>query len=165
MMRRIALCTLLALAPKLAAQRLTPAPGTPDARAREEILKTARDDWRRDVVHVGKWLTAAGAAAFTVLAANEHQHSRHEWNSLLAICHSSDNACALGPDGRYLRADAESLYQASRAFDRRANRWLLGAQASLITTAALFIVDLHPGSGPDNIPYPAKLDVGMRLPL
>jgi len=59
----------------------------------------------------------------------------------------AQDACALGQDGRYLRSDAEQLYQRSRAFDRRANRWLLGAQAGLLATTALFIIDLHPGKG------------------
>ena len=81
-----------------------------------------------------------------------------------AICRSTQDACALGPDGRYLRSDAELLYQRSRTFDRRANRWLLGAQASLLATTALFIIDLHPGAGPENIPF-APLQVGMRVPF
>src|ERR1041385_4887972 len=69
-------------------------------------------------------------------------------------------AAGSGAGGRYLRADAESLYQSSRTYDRRANRWRLGAQASLIATAALFIIDLHPGEGPDNIPF-APVRVGL----
>lgn len=113
----------------------------------------ADDFFRRDVPHYGKWLTAAGTAAFTVLAAAEHRQSRREWNALLDICRSDDQACELGPDGRYLRSDAEQRYQRSRFFDKRANRWLLGAQGSLLLTTALFIIDLHPGEGPDNIPF------------
>jgi hypothetical protein len=115
-------------------------------------------------VHHGKWLTAAGSAVLTVFAAAEHRQSRREWRSLLAICRSAQDACALASDGRYLRNDAETLYQRSRAHDRRANRWLLGAQASLLATTALFIIDLHPGAGPDNIPL-APLRVGMRVPF
>jgi hypothetical protein len=114
---------------------------------------------RRDVPHYGKWLTAAGAAAFTLLAASEHRQSRRDWDALLTICRSSDSACELGPDGRYLRIDAEQLFQRSRFFDRRANRWLLGAQGSLLLTTALFIIDLHPGQGPDNIPFPGGVAV------
>jgi hypothetical protein len=121
-----------------------------------------RDAFRHAIVHGGKWLTALSAVAFTVFAQREHNESQHVWNSLLAICHSSQDACALGPDGRYVRSDAEQLYQLSRAFDRRANRWLFGAQAGLLVSASLFIVDLHPGEGPGNIPYP-PVQVGMRL--
>ncbi|HEV8510563.1 MAG TPA: hypothetical protein VGQ48_08955 [Gemmatimonadales bacterium] len=114
---------------------------------------------RRDVPHYGKWLTAAGAAAFTLLAASEHRQSRRDWDALLTICRSSDNACELGPDGRYVRTDAEQLFQRSRFFDRRANRFLLGAQGSLLLTTALFVIDLHPGQGPDNIPFPGGVAV------
>jgi hypothetical protein len=105
-------------------------------------------------VHYGKWLTAGAAGAFIGFASREHQKSRREWNALLDICRSADDACAIGADGRYLRSDAEVLYQRSRVFDRRANHRLLGAQVSLLATAALFLLDLHPGkTGPDNIPF------------
>jgi hypothetical protein len=107
----------------------------------------------RAAVHYGKWLTAASTAAFTLFAAQEHRRSRRDWDALLVICRSAEDACATGTDGRYLRADAEQLYQRSRAFDRRANRRLLGAQASLLATAALFLLDLRPGEGPENIPF------------
>jgi hypothetical protein len=104
-------------------------------------------------VHLGKWFTAAGTVALTVFAATEHRQSRRNWDALLTICRSADAACAQGADGRYLRGDAEQLYQRSRVFDRRANNWLLGAQAALLLTTALFIIDLHPGQGPENIPF------------
>jgi len=116
--------------------------------------------WRRTAPHYGKWLTAAGTVALTLLGAEQHRYSRRDWNALLDICRSAQDACALGSDGRYLRSDAELLYQRSRTFDRRANRWLLGAQASLLATTALFIIDLHPGQGPDNIPFPSQIRVG-----
>lgn len=144
---------------RVAAQRLTPRRN--DATSHEDALQhVQRDTWRRSVPHYGKWLTAAGAAALTVLGAEQHRLSRQNWNALLLICRSADDACAVGTDGRYLRSDAELLYQRSRIYDRRANRWLLGAQATLLATTALFIIDLHPGEGPDNIPYPAQLRVG-----
>jgi len=124
-------------------------------------LKADGPSFQQALAHNGKWLTAASVAAFTVVAATEHRLSRRNWNSLLTICRSAQDACAVGADGRYLRADAEALYQRSRAYDRRANRWLVGAQLSLIATTALFVIDLHPGDGPENIPFPAnQLEVG-----
>lgn len=124
-------------------------------------LSEQRASFQQALVHNGKWLTAAGVAAFSIVAATEHRLSRRDWNSLLTICRSASDACAVGPDGRYLRSDAETLYQRSRGYDRRANRWLVGAQVSLIATTALFIIDLHPGQGPENIPFPAnQLEVG-----
>jgi hypothetical protein len=139
----------------------------PTAHAQYAALRSqpsAVTSWHRSAPHYGKWLTAAGSVALTLLGAEQHRYSRREWNALLEICRSANDACALGADGRYLRSDAELLYQRSRTFDRRANRWLLGAQASLLATTALFIIDLHPGEGPENIPFPAnRIDVGMRL--
>jgi hypothetical protein len=125
-------------------------------------------------VHYGKWLTAGAVAAFTAMAAHEHSSSRREWNQLLDICRSADDACARGSDGRYLRTDAELLYQSALSYDRRANRRLLGAQASLLVTAAFFILDLRGRHDePDNIPFvPLKVTVeptgdgaavGMRI--
>jgi hypothetical protein len=129
-----------------------------------QTFREVTSSWRRDVPHYGKWLTAAGSIALIVFAQREHNRSNRDWNALLDICRSAQDACALGTDGRYIRGDAEQLYQRSRGFDRRANRWLLGAEAGLLTTTALFIIDLHPGDGPDNIPF-APLRLGVRLPL
>ena len=113
-------------------------------------------------VHYGKWLTAAMAVGATVMAQNQHQLSRKDWDSLLDICREAADACLTGPNGKYLRADAEALYQRSRNYDMMANRYLMAAQLSLVTTTALFIIDLNPGDGPENIPYPA-VKVGMRV--
>ena len=121
-----------------------------------------RESFGRAVVHNGKWLTAASIAALIMFAEREHNQSQRAWNALLDVCRSAQDACALGADGRYVRGDAEQLYQRSRGYDRRANHWLLGAQASLLATTALFIIDLHPGEGPENIPL-APLQVGLRL--
>jgi hypothetical protein len=127
----------------------------------QDGLQSQRASLQQTLVHNGKWLTAAGVVAFTIGAASEHRLSQRHWNSLLTVCRSTRDACAVGADGRYVRPDAEALYQRSRFFDRRANRWLVGAQAALIATAALFIIDLHPGEGPENIPFPAsRLEVG-----
>ena len=109
---------------------------------------------RHGAVHYGKWLTAGAAVAFTVMAAHEHSYSRHHWDELLTSCRSADDACARGSDGRYISPYAEGLYQQAMYYDRRANRRLLGAQTSLLVTAALFIIDLSGRNDePDNIPF------------
>jgi hypothetical protein len=115
----------------------------------------------RPLVHWGKWATAAGAIALTAMGAREHHYSDVEWNQLLDICRNNNSDCMVGAGGRYLNANAELLYQASLQFDRRARRWLLGAQATAFATAALFIADLrHHSDGPENIPFhPVSLDL------
>ena len=123
-------------------------------------LQEQRVSFQRRIIHVSKWLTAAGAIGFTIMASKEHRFSRRDWDALLEICRSAQDACLVGPDGRYLRADAEALYQRSRNYDLLANRWLMAAQVSLVATTALFIIDLNPGSGPENIPYPSQIRAG-----
>lgn len=123
-------------------------------------LQEQRVSFQKRIVQTTKWLTAAAAIGFTVMASNQHGNSRREWDALLEICRSAPDACLTGPDGRYLRADAEALYQSSRHYDLLANRWLVGAQLSLVTTTALFIIDLDAGNGPENIPYPSQIRVG-----
>lgn len=119
-----------------------------------------RSSFMHGIVHAGKWVTAAAAIGFTVMASTQHNYSRREWDALLELCRSAQDACVRGPNGRYLRADAEALYQRSRHYDVVANRWLVSAQLSLVTTTALFIIDLNAGNGPENIPYPSQLRVG-----
>ena len=136
----VALALGLLLGAALAAPALAQAPRSPSSRHGAE--------------HYGKWLAAGTAVAFTVMAAHEHSRSRADWDDLLALCRSTSDACLRGSDGRYMRTDAEALYQRSLYYDRRANRRLLGAQGSLLVTAALFILDLRGRTdGPDNIPF------------
>ena len=142
----------------LPAQRIT-TPAYAVAERTTAPMAATHDTFRGALVHYGKWFTAAGAAYLTYLAAHEHQQSRREWTSLVAICRSARDACVVGPNGTYVRGDAEALYQLSRNHDRKANQWLFAAQATLFATTALFIIDLHPG-GPDNIPYPSEIRVG-----
>jgi len=133
----------LVLALTLAAARLA---------GQQDSLQRATS--RPVLVHYGKWLAAAGAAALTALGAHEHASSNREWNALLAVCRANNADCALGADGRYTNPAAEQLYQSSLFFDRRARARLLGAQAALLVAAGLFIADLrHRSAGPGNVPF------------
>jgi hypothetical protein len=129
--------------------------------------------WRRGAVHYGKWLAAAGAAAFTVMAVDEHRKSTREWDQLLDICRADNANCVTGPDGRYTYYPAELHYQHAIYYDHRARHRLLGGQVSLLAAAAMFIADLRPQKGPGNIPFHAMeltpraggdgVDVGVRI--
>ena len=153
---------LAGLAPALAAQeRPAPAPA---------------QGWTRGAVHYGKWATAAVALGFTVLAAREHRNADDSWQQLRELCRADNTACQLRPDGQYANSAAELLYQKTLYYDRRARRRLIVGQVSLLTTAALFILDLrNQRRGPPNIPFhglemtaePAGSGarLGMRVPF
>jgi hypothetical protein len=145
----IAACAACVLAAPLGAQQ--GGPGVP------------RDggSWRRGAVHYGKWLAVAGAAAFTVMAVDEHHKSSREWDQLLALCRTDNSHCVTGTDGRYTYYPAELLYQHAIYYDHRARHRLLGGQVSLLAAAAMFIADLRPRKGPGNIPLHA-LEVTPR---
>lgn len=151
MTARILICAALAgpaaIAPCLVAQdSLAPAPRT-------------SHNWTRPVVHYGKWLSAASAVGFTLLAAHEHDTANRSWQRLLSLCRQDNAACQVGADGRYATYQAELLYQETLYYDRRARHRMIVGQISVLTSAALFILDLHHGSGsPPNIPFH-----GLRL--
>jgi hypothetical protein len=105
-------------------------------------------------VHYGKWLSAASAVGFTILAAHEHDRANKSWQQLLDLCRSDNSQCQLRTDGRYASYQAELLYQETIYYDRRARHRLIVGQLSMLTSAALFILDLRHGTGrPPNIPF------------
>lgn len=131
---------LAAFAPALAAQD-RPDPARPQR-------------WTRGAVHYGKWATAAVALGFTVLAARENHNADDHWQQLREQCRADNTACQQRPDGQYANSMAEQLYQKTLYYDRRARRRLIVGQVSLLTTAALFIIDLrNQRRGPPNIPF------------
>ena len=114
-----------------------------------------------NVVHYGKWTTAAAAVGLTLLAAREHDRANESWQRLLTLCRADNAACQLRADGRYVDYPAELDYQQTVYYDHRARHRILGAQLSVLTSAALFILDLrHHGGNPPNIPFN-----GSRLQL
>lgn len=131
--------TLAGVAPALAAQEAAPSPPR---------------SWSENVVHYGKWTTAAAAVGLTILAAREHDRANSSWQRLLALCGQDNAACQLRSDGRYVDYQAELYYQQTLYYDHRARRRILGAQLSVLTSATLFILDLrHHGGNPPNIPF------------
>jgi len=115
--------------------------------------------WARAAVHYGKWVSAASAVGFTLLAARAHDRANQRWQHLLDLCRSDNATCQLRADGRYANSQAELFYQETVHYDRRARQRLIIGQLSLLTSAALFILDLRHGTGnPPNIPFH-----GLRL--
>jgi len=115
--------------------------------------------WARATVHYGKWVSAASAVGFTLLAARGHDRANQSWQQLLDLCRSDNASCQQRADGRYATSQAELFYQETVYYDRRARRRMIIGQLSLLTSAALFILDLRHGAGnPPNIPFH-----GLRL--
>lgn len=148
MKRAITVAAILAgLVPPLAAQE---APSSPPPRS-----------FSANVIHYGKWATAATAIGLTILAAHEHDRANTSWQRLLSLCQADNAACQLRSDGRYVDYQAELYYQETLYYDHRARHRILGAQLSVLTSATLFILDLrHHNDNPPNIPYS-----GSRLQL
>jgi len=135
----------------------------PAAAAQSAVPPRQRETGWRLGVHYGKWATAAAAAAFTVMAAHEHDHANRIFADLLALCRADIAQCTTGADGRYGSPTAEALYQSTLEYDRRARRRILAGQASLLATAALFLADLRQhASGPENKPF-SPLEVSGDL--
>jgi hypothetical protein len=75
------------------------------------------------------------------------------YGDLRQLCRTTPTACALDA-GRYPDTRAEALYATSLQHDRRAQAGILGGQATLLASAALFVYDLRNGRAPGNIPFP-----------
>lgn len=140
----------------ICAALVSAAAGSPCLVAQDSLAPAPRTshNWARPVVHYGKWLSAASAVGFTLLAAHEHDTANRSWQKLLDLCRGDNAACQLGADGRYATYQAELLYQQTLYYDRRARHRMIVGQVSVLTSAALFILDLRHGSGgAPNIPF------------
>jgi hypothetical protein len=108
----------------------------------------------KPVVKYGKWLLVAGAAGMNYLALRAHNRGDDSFSALEARCLESRQRCAVGPDGSYLDATAEDLYQGSLRYDRIARGWLIGGESALAGAAVLFVWELtRPKGRPGNIPF------------
>ncbi len=123
------------------------------------------------LVKYGKWVMAAGAVGMNYLAIRSHNRAENAFDRLESECLATRSRCDLGPDGEYLDAGIEALYQSSLRYDRIARGWLIGGEAALAGAAVLFIWELtRPKSRPDNIPFEPEVrslrgaaGVGLRL--
>jgi hypothetical protein len=152
---------LLCIIAVFAAERLGAQQLDSVARHTSHVASRSRATWDvgRATVHWGKWLASAAALAFTAMGAHEHDNSNRVFSQLLDMCRADSAACRLASDGRYVNPAAEQLYQASIAYDHRAQVRLLAGQGSLLAAAGLFIADLrHHTGGPGNIPLKVAVD-------
>jgi hypothetical protein len=128
------------------------------------------DGWRAP--RVLKWTLLAASVGLGWWAYTESNRADDAYRDLRRLCDVDQARCTV-TGGAYVDARAEALYARSNAGDRRARMGLLTGQATLLGSAAFFIVDLRHGGAPENIPYdppaaappPAKLRVGFRIAL
>lgn len=106
------------------------------------------------VVKYGKWVLLAGSIGMNYLAVRAHNSADDAFDTLEAQCAAVRERCAVGPGGIYADPAIEDLYQTSLHYDRRARLLLIGGEAALVSSAALFIWELaRPKNRPDNIPF------------
>jgi hypothetical protein len=124
------------------------------------------------LVKYGKWAVLAGSIGMNYLALRAHNRADDAFNALKAVC-VDRNRCAQAADGRYLDPVSENLYQISLHYDRIARGWLLGGEAALAGSAALFVWELtRPKGRPGNIPFEPEVrsmrwgtGLGLRVPF
>src|SRR6476659_6571293 len=105
------------------------------------------------LVKYGKWAVLAGSVAMNYLALRSHNRADDAFSALKSLC-VDRSRCDLGPDGSYLDPQSENLYQTALHYDRIARGWLLGGEAALAGSAALFVWELtRPKGRPGNIPF------------
>ena len=124
------------------------------------------------LVKYGKWAVLAGSVGMNYLALRSHNRADDAFNALKALC-TDRSRCDLGPDGSYLDPGSENLYQSALRYDRIARGWLLGGEAALAGSAALFVWELtRPKGRPGNIPFEPEVrpmrwgtGLGFRVPF
>ena len=112
------------------------------------------------LVHYGKWATLGAAIGMGLQAASAHRAADRAFGRLEQYCLTDPHACDQSPGGAYVDPVAERYYQSSLGHDRRARRWLIGGEVTLLATAGLFVWELtRPRGPPDNIPFSPSLSV------
>lgn len=136
------------------------------------LLLAGQVEAQGPLVKYGKWAVLAGSVGLNYLALRSHNRADDAFNALKAVC-IDRSRCDLGPDGSYLDPESENLYQSSLRYDRIARGWLLGGEAALAGSAALFVWELtRPKGRPGNIPFEPEVrsmrwgtGLGLRVPF
>ena len=131
--------------------------GTAQALSAQDITGQGQP-WIARVSHWGRWVTLAGAAGLITAAAVRHHDAQNARSDLEDFCSEDVSLCVIvtDPDGNdaYLTPEAEAMYQQYAALEQSARGFLFGGQLSLLTSGAMFLIDIiHRTEGFDNIPY------------
>ncbi len=129
-------------APVLHAQEPAPAPHGPSPRP-----------WLVTTAHYGKWATLAGAAGLITVSAVRRGKANDTIDRLERFCRADFSRCAI-VGNRYVDDMAEAIFQEHADLDRKAQGLLIGGQATLIVSGAMFLIDLMwDDDETENIPY------------
>jgi hypothetical protein len=112
------------------------------------------------LIKYGKWLTLATAVGMGVKAAGAHDDADRAFARLRQYCDGNAARCTQLSSGSYADPVAEGYYQSSLRHDRRARRWLLGGEITLMGAAGLFVWELTRPKHPSrNIPFEPTITV------
>lgn len=111
-------------------------------------------------LRLAKWGTLAAAAGGAVYGFLQNHRADDRFNQLEQLCQEQPVRCSMRePDGAYLDAEFEQLYQDVQRLDRRAHTGLLLGQVSVAASVVFFLLDLDKTRRPPDIPFvpPAQL--------
>lgn len=128
--------------------------------------------WWASFSHYGRWGALGAAVAFTAAAAVRQNDADEVFTGLNDLCRANSNLCRVDIQGRYVSEEAETLFQETLRLDGQARRFLIGAQASILASGVMFLVDLIAGDNrPENIPltpfelYHQPNRMGLKVPF
>lgn len=114
----------------------------------------AEKSWLASVSRYAKWGFLGAAVGLTATAAIKRSQADDRFEDLEMFCDAAVGICASGPDGAFLDATAEGLFQQVKSLDRRAQGFLIGGQIALGVSGVMFLIDLLSGDpSPENIPF------------
>jgi hypothetical protein len=107
------------------------------------------------VIKIAKWGLLGVAGGLGLYALRHSTRAEDSYDDLRSICLATPARCDHG-NRRYADDEAERLYRAAIAEDRRAQLGIFGGQATLFGSVGLFIYDLRDDRTPTTIPYPGR---------
>ncbi len=115
-------------------------------------------------LRIAKWSSLTFAAGFAVYGFSRSNHADDTFRSLEEACNRAPARCASrGPQGAYVDAELEGMFQDVLAADRQARSALIISQIGVAATVVLFLLDLRNAKPPDDIPYvPRGLSIGRN---
>ncbi len=126
--------------------------------------------WLTSVSRYAKWGFLGAAAGLITTAAIKRSQADGRLEDLEIFCDAAVGICATGPDGAFLDATAEGLFQQVESLDGQAQGFLIGGQIALGVSGVMFVIDLlSDDPSPENIPftplrfYQDRNKIGLQL--